>query len=285
MALRDIRLWLHDGTPAGARTVFEGDAFVSILGADDAAREALALLGGREAVTVFAGPDAMPGRLVAAVVSGDVREAAAGCLPENGRTPFTSVVVLGAPGAAHLEYAIRAAVASSGGVTFLDGVEAQEEAGPLPAAWTSLAAVAGGAPAWLAERHDVRDGDCARAFPGLPLSCTGRGAQARARLVRGGILILAGSRCSPSDATPSLIAPIRDAIKRLVDAGDLEKRDGVWTFVRDVSLASPVQAASIVMRTSAGAAAWETEDGDTLAERLAPRHHTSAHTAEGRDKP
>ena len=61
MALRDIRLWLHDGTPAGARTVFEGDAFVSILGADDAAREALALLGGREAVTVFAGPDAMPG--------------------------------------------------------------------------------------------------------------------------------------------------------------------------------------------------------------------------------
>ena len=24
MALRDIRLWLHDGTPAGARTVFEG---------------------------------------------------------------------------------------------------------------------------------------------------------------------------------------------------------------------------------------------------------------------
>ena len=62
MALRDIRLWLHDGTPAGARTVFEGDAFVSILGADDAAREALALLGGREAVTVFAGPDAMPGR-------------------------------------------------------------------------------------------------------------------------------------------------------------------------------------------------------------------------------
>ena len=275
MALRDIRLWLHDGTPAGARTVFEGDAFVSILGADDAAREALALLGGREAVTVFAGPDAMPGRLVAAVVSGDVREAAAGCLPENGRTPFTSVVVLGAPGAAHLEYAVRAAVASSGGVTFLDGVEAQEEAGPLPAAWTSLAAVAGGAPAWLAERHDVRDGDCARAFPGLPLSCTGRG----------GILILAGSRCSPSDATPSLIAPIRDAIKRLVDAGDLEKRDGVWTFVRDVSLASPVQAASIVMRTSAGAAAWETEDGDTLAERLAPRHHTSAHTAEGRDKP
>ena len=270
MALRDIRLWLHDGTPAGARTVFEGDAFVSILGADDAAREALALLGGREAVTVFAGPDAMPGRLVAAVVSGDVREAAAGCLPENGRTPFTSVVVLGAPGAAHLEYAVRAAVASSGGVTFLDGVEAQEEAGPLPAAWTSLAAVAGGAPAWLAERHDVRDGDCARAFPGLPLSCTGRGAQARARLVRGGILILAGSRCSPSDATPSLIAPIRD---------------GVWTFVRDVSLASPVQAASIVMRTSAGAAAWETEDGDTLAERLAPRHHTSAHTAEGRDKP
>ena len=140
-------------------------------------------------------------------------------------------------------------------------------------------------PAWLAERHDVRDGDCARAFPGLPLSCTGRGAQARARLVRGGILILAGSRCSPSDATPSLIAPIRDAIKRLVDAGDLEKRDGVWTFVRDVRLASPVQAASIVMRTSAGAAAWETEDGDTLAERLAPRHHTSAHTAEGRDKP
>ena len=132
MALRDIRLWLHDGTPAGARTVFEGDAFVSILGADDAAREALALLGGREAVTVFAGPDAMPGRLVAAVVSGDVREAAAGCLPENGRTPFTSVVVLGAPGAAHLEYAVRAAVASSGGVTFLDGVEAQEEAGPLP---------------------------------------------------------------------------------------------------------------------------------------------------------
>ena len=103
MALRDIRLWLHDGTPAGARTVFEGDAFVSILGADDAAREALALLGGREAVTVFAGPDAMPGRLVAAVVSGDVREAAAGCLPENGRTPFTSVVVLGAPGAEHLD--------------------------------------------------------------------------------------------------------------------------------------------------------------------------------------
>ena len=71
---------------------------------------------------------------------------------------------------------------------------------------------------------------------------------------------------------------IRDAIKRLVDAGDLEKRDGVWTFVRDVSLASPVQAASIVMRTSAGAAAWETEDGDTLAERLAPRHRTSAHS-------
>ena len=106
MALRDIRLWLHDGTPAGARTVFEGDAFVSILGADDAAREALALLGGREAVTVFAGPDAMPGRLVAAVVSGDVREAAAGCLPENGRTPFTSVVVLGAPGAAHLELSL-----------------------------------------------------------------------------------------------------------------------------------------------------------------------------------
>ena len=90
---------------------------------------------------------------------------------------------------------------------------------------------------------------------------------------------------SPSDATPSLIAPIRDAIKRLVDTGDLEKRDGVWTFVRDVSLASPVQAASIVMRTSAGAAAWETEDGDTLAERLAPRHRTSAHTAEDRDKP
>ena len=55
--------------------------------------------------------------------------------------------------------------------------------------------------------------------------------------------------------------------------------------MRDVSLASPVQAASIVMRTSAGAAAWETEDGDTLAERLAPRHRTSAHTAEDRDKP
>ena len=39
MALRDIRLWLHDGTPAGARTVFEGDAFVSILGLRSRNRE------------------------------------------------------------------------------------------------------------------------------------------------------------------------------------------------------------------------------------------------------
>lgn len=272
MALRDIRLWLHDGTPEGARTAFEGDAFVSILGADEVAREALAMLGDREAVTVFTGPDAMPGRVVAAVASGPVREAAAGCLPENGRTPFTSVVVLGAPGAAHLEDVVRAAAASAGGVTFLDGIEPDEACDSLPKAWTSLAAVLQGAPAWLADRSGAHDEDSARAFPGLALCCTGRGAEARARLLRGGILILEGSRCSPLDATPSLIAPLRDAIKRLVDAGDLEKRDGVWTFVRDVRLASPVQAASIVMRTSAGASAWETGEGDTLAERLGARH-------------
>lgn len=272
MALRDIRLWLHDGTPEGARTAFEGDAFVSILGADEVAREALAMLGDREAVTVFTGPDAMPGRVVAAVASGPVREAAVGCLPENGRTPFTSVVVLGAPGAAHLEDVVRAAAASAGGVTFLDGIEPDEACDSLPKAWTSLAAVLQGAPAWLADRSGAHDEDSARAFPGLALCCTGRGAEARARLLRGGILILAGSRCSPLDATPSLIAPLRDAIKRLVDAGDLEKRDGVWTFVRDVRLASPVQAASIVMRTSAGASAWETGEGDTLAERLGARH-------------
>lgn len=163
MALRDIRLWLHEGTPAGARTVFEGDAFVSILGADGAAREALALLGDREAVTVFSGPDAMPGRLVAAVASGSVREAAAGCLPEHGKTPFSSVVVLGAPGAAHLEDAVRAAVASAGGVSFLDGMEPHGKAGGLPPAWTALADVAGGAPAWLARRPEARGEDCARA--------------------------------------------------------------------------------------------------------------------------
>lgn len=268
MALRDIRLWLHEGTPAGARTVFEGDAFVSILGADGAAREALALLGDREAVTVFSGPDAMPGRLVAAVASGSVREAAAGCLPEHGKTPFSSVVVLGAPGAAHLEDTVRAAVAGAGGVSFLDGMEPHGKAGGLPPAWTALADVAGGAPAWLVRRPEACGEDCARACPGLSLFCTGRGADARARLVRGGILILAASRCSPLDATPSLIAPLRDAIKRLVDAGELEKRDGVWTFVRDVRLASPVLAASIVMRTSAGASAWTTAEGDSLAERL-----------------
>lgn len=269
MALRDIRLWLHEGSPSGARTVFEGDAFVSILGADGVAREALALLGDREAVTVFSGPDAMPGRLVAAVASGPVREAAAGCLPENGKTPFSSVVVLGAPGAAHLEDAVRAAVAGAGGVSFLDGIEPQGKTCGLPRSWTALAVVAGGAPAWLAQRPEALDEAGARALPGLALACTGRGADAHARLVRGGILILAGSRCSPLDATPSLIAPLREAIKRLVDAGELEKRDGVWTFVRDVRLASPVQAASIVMRTSAGAAAWVTPEGDSLAERLA----------------
>ena len=213
MALRDIRLWLHDGTPAGARTVFEGDAFVSILGADDAAREALALLGGREAVTVFAGPDAMPGRLVAAVVSGDVREAAAGCLPENGRTPFTSVVVLGAPGAAHLEYAVRAAVASSGGVTFLDGVEAQEGAERphgLPNVTTSVTETAPArspvcrSPARGAA-HRPAHGLCAAASSSL------QGAAARPPTQR--------RPSSPRSATPSSASSTRAILKSATASG------------------------------------------------------------------
>lgn len=98
--------------------------------------------------------------------------------------------------------------------------------------------------------------------------CTGRGADARARWSGNGIRILAGSRSSPYDATPSLQQAFRETIKNLVGEGKLKKIDGVWVFVEDVWLASPVKAASILMRTAAGADAWKREDGVALTELI-----------------
>lgn len=265
---RDIRLWLHEGTLEGSRTAFEGEAFLSRLSCGEAGRGALTELGDREAVLVLTGPDALPGRTVAAVAAGSVAEVAGACLPDAVRTPFASVIVLGLPGAARFESIVRSRVGAQRSVVFLDGKPAGTETGPLPESWTALAGVFGDMPAWLMPSVAEGRSDFGRAYPGMALFCRGRGADARARLTQGGIRILAGSRCSASDATPSLIGPLREAIKRLVDEGSLVKTDGVWQFARDVELVSPVQAASIVMRTSAGAAHWETEEGDSLADRL-----------------
>ena len=79
-----------------------------------------------------------------------------------------------------------------------------------------------------------------------------------------GLRILAGSRSSPLDATPSLNPAFRETIKQLVDEDKLQKIDGVWTFVKDVRMASSVQAASILMRTAAGADAWKDTEGVSL---------------------
>ncbi|EJW96968.1 hypothetical protein EVA_14926 [gut metagenome] len=66
------------------------------------------------------------------------------------------------------------------------------------------------------------------------------------------------------DATPSLNPAFRETIKQLVEAKKLQKIDGVWTFVEDVRMASSVQAASILMRTAAGADAWKNAEGIPL---------------------
>ena len=271
MARRDIQLWLHEGTLTGARTAFEGDVFYSLLPAKGIGRDALGELADREAVLVFMGPDAIPGRLVAAVVAGHIDDVVTQYLPEAGRTPFTTVTVLGSTDARQHEATVRYWVSLQPNVTFLDGLATAPVTETLPQAWVDLAEVFGDAPLWLTTRP--YDGAYAygRARPGLALFCRGRGADAKAVLVRSGIKILAGSRCSTMDATQSLIAPVREAIKRLVDDGSLVKVDGVWQFARDVTLHSHIQAASIVMRTYANATYWETEEGDTLVDRLNAR--------------
>ncbi len=272
MARRDIQLWLHEGTLAGAKTAFEGEVFYSVLPAKGVGREALAELGHREAVLVLMGPDALPGRMVAAVASGVVDEIVAQYLPEAGRTPFTSVTVLGCANAQQHEATVRYLVSLLPNVAFLDGLATDPVQSSLPQAWIDLATVFGDVPAWLTVRSQDSADAYGAAHPGLTLYCHGRGADAKAELLRAGIKILAGSRCSPMDATPSLIAPVREAIKRLVDDGSLVKIDGVWQFARDVSLRSHIQAASIVMRTYANASYWETDEGDTLVDRLNARN-------------
>lgn len=269
MALRKVELWLHDGAASGARTAFDGETFVSVMTPGAEGLAAAEALGCREAVFLFTGEDPSLDKPVAYLTAGAVSERARALMVPKARTVFSRLILLGGPGAGAYLEAVRAALIEAQAVVMLEGGGRSAPVTALPEAWPLLCEVLGVTLSGVTVPSGDDEKRAKKATAGLRLYCRGRGADAEARLEKGGIRILAGSRCSPLDATPSLLAPLRDTIKRLVDEKSLVKENGVWTFARDVRMPSPVQAASIVMRSSATAAHWETEDGDTLADRFA----------------
>lgn len=288
----ELTLWLHEGRPEGAATWWKGERFLSVFSFDAplSGEEPAALataageLEGHHAVLVMTGADPASEKPLLYLRAGEVasllRETAGLALAKA--SPFDRLYLLGAespvdagaPGLLRLEAGFRRSgvwnVVSEKSSDTVEGTTAEV----CLADWRFLLKVAR---VDLLDRpnfeESVRPEAPLRAEPvarsavgarSVVLFCNGRGADARAKLEKNGLRILAGSRSSPLDATLSLSQPYREKVKRLVNEEKLKKIDGVWTFVEDVKMSSSVEAASILMRTSAGADNWKTEEGETL---------------------
>lgn len=283
----ELTLWLHDATPDGAATWCKGDSFLSVFslqGAESpegqaALAEALEDLKGRDALFILTGSDPASEKPLLYMRAGEVAKVSGDIegLFVGKSSPFDRLLLLGSPNAvglyARLDSQLRASnLWSVANEKPKEARRSDASSDEWPADWTFLLKVARVTLPGFGEEGD-RTATMPTAAPeklredvrrSSLLLCTGRGADARAKWEKNGLRILAGSRSSPLDATPSLSQPYRETVKRLVNEEKLKKIDGVWTFVEDVKLTSSVEAASILMRTSAGADNWKTPEGETL---------------------
>lgn len=283
----EFKLRLYDGDPRGPRTWWDGDCFLSVIpldrkdAADDAVLDLTAELRGREALFLLSGEDPTAPLPVLYMSAGEVGTTLHDLLTlvTAKGTLFDKLLLLGTPGASVLLPSLEHACRMANSWSLLnpegrfDNPQMRTEAWSCyRQKWSRLLTLAGEICPGITDGATLLDSAVKTEKPrrlddgkrSREFFCTGRGADGRARLESRGLRILAGSRSSPLDATPSLNSAFRETIKQLVDEDKLQKIDGVWTFVKDVRMASSVQAASILMRTAAGADAWKDTEGVSL---------------------
>ena len=280
-----ITLWLHSGEPDGVCTWEKGDVFLSVFDLKEMAKpeghaalaSAFEDLKDREAIFLLTGEDLVSEKpllfLSAGTIPAVMRDIH-GLMTGKGSN-FDRLILLGTKEADSLFSSLDGRLRQSGEWNLVNVAPDLDSTNQLPVSaellstWKLLFKTARIDLPGLDESEEkaerAADEEIDSHRPALPrLYLSARGAKAEARLEKRGLRILAGSQSSPLDPTPSLCQAYRQTINRLVKEGRLKKIDGIWTFTTDVLMASSVQAASILARTSAGAESWKAETGEAL---------------------
>ncbi len=280
-----ITLWLHNGEPDGVCTWETGDVFLSVFALKEMTKpeghqtlvSAFEDLKDREALFLLTGEDLASDKPLLFLSAGRISEVVQELhgLMVGKASNFDRLLLLGATEALTLCPSFDRCLRQSGEWNLLNEEpdaelpNQQALSADLLSTWQLLLKVAHVDLPGLDGREEKSaepgDEETDRAHAAAPhLYLTARGAKAEAKWEKRGLRILAGSQCSPLDPTPSLCQAYRQTINRLVNEERLKKIDGVWTFTSAVLMASSVQAASILARTSAGAESWKTEAGEPL---------------------
>ena len=94
----------------------------------------------------------------------------------------------------------------------------------------------------------------------------GGGSDGRGELVEDGFVVFEGSR-GRLEVSPSAAHSVNPQREKLLAAGVIEERDGVYVFVQDFLFSSPSTAAAVVLGRSAnGWTEWKDESGLTLSD-------------------
>lgn len=94
----------------------------------------------------------------------------------------------------------------------------------------------------------------------------GGGSDGRGELVEDGFVVFEGSRAR-LEVSPSAAHSVSPQREKLLAAGVIEERDGVYVFVQDFLFSSPSTAAAVVLGRSAnGWTEWKDESGLTLSD-------------------
>jgi hypothetical protein len=94
----------------------------------------------------------------------------------------------------------------------------------------------------------------------------GGGSDGRGELVEDGFVVFEGSRAR-LEVSPSAAHSVSPQREKLLAAGVIEERDGVYVFVQDFLFSSSSTAAAVVLGRSAnGWTEWKDESGLTLSD-------------------
>lgn len=276
MTAPQISTEYFDDTPTGDCVARTDGAFAAVFALERSMPAALRAFADEEALVLLTLDDTLTGVTVAALAAGKTGEVLRGFLPLRGRSFFSTVTILGGPGATAYERAIDQTLSASDSVCLLSRLPSEMSTAAdtpdtadadLPSRWSALLQALGRRPAGrFAADPDACDNAWTSSTPARGMSghyiTEGRGAKAFGTLHADGFVVKAGSRSAPADPTPAFIAPLRNVVKQLAADGTLAKSDGVWCFTRDVCFPSAALAASVLMRTAAGTNAWiRTDDG------------------------
>ena len=266
MTAPQISTEYFDGTPTGDCVARTDGAFAAVFALERSMPAALRAFADEEALVLLTLDDTLTGVTVAALAAGKTGEVLRGFLPLRGRSFFSTVTILGGPGATAYERAIDQTLSASDSVCLLSRLPSEMPTAAdtpdtadtdLPSSWSALLQALGRRPAGrFAADPDASHNARTSSTPSGHYITEGRGAKAFGALQADGFVVKAGSRSAPADPTPAFIAPLRSVVKQLAADGTLAKSDGVWCFTRDVCFPSAALAASVLMRTAAGTNAW-----------------------------